>query len=114
MLGGRVVVDGEEQEIAGFKRIKRQRDHVAAGGIGQRLFAQRFGPIARIGGRVFGIGSIDRSPDAAHEAKTIAADALQRRLMVIGRADPRARFGEDGLSDRDVILPPSLPAPWFG
>jgi hypothetical protein len=88
MLGGRVVVDGEEQEIAGLEGIQRQRDHVAAGGIGERLFTQRLGPVARIGGRVFGIGAIDRAPDAAHETEAIAADALERRLMVIGRADP--------------------------
>lgn len=50
MLGWRVVAYGEEEGITGFEGIERQRDHVTAGGIGQRL-----GPIARIGGRVFGI-----------------------------------------------------------
>eukprot|EP01037_Dinobryon_pediforme_P015079 gene15078-15219_t len=88
MLRGRVVVDGEQQKIAGLEGIERQRDHVAAGGIGQRLFTQRLGPIARIRGRMFGIGAIDGPPDATHEAEAIAADALERRLMVIGRADP--------------------------
>ena len=88
MLGGRVLVDGEEQEIARFEGIEGQRDHMTAGGIGERLFTQRLGPIARIGGRVFGIGAIDGPPDAAHETEAIAADALERRLMVIGRADP--------------------------
>ena len=65
MLRGRVIVDGEEQEIAGFEGIEGQRDHVAAGGISERLFTQRLGPIARIGGRMFGIGAINRAPAAS-------------------------------------------------
>ena len=49
----------------------------AAGGISERLFTQRLGPIARIRGWVFGIGAIDGPPDAAHEAEAIAPDALR-------------------------------------
>jgi hypothetical protein len=57
MLGERVLVDGEQQEISGFEGIERQRDHVAAGGVGQRLLAKSLGPIARIGRRLLGIFS---------------------------------------------------------
>ncbi len=89
MLGRRIVVDGEEQVIAGFEGIEGQRDHVTAGGIGERFLVQRLGPIAQIGWRVFGIGAIDRPPDAAHKAHAIAAGAFERRLMTIGRANPR-------------------------
>jgi len=114
MLGGRVIVDGEEQEIAGFEGTEGQRDHLAACGISERFLAQRLGTIARIRRRVFGIGTIDHAPDAAHEAEAIAADALECRVMVIGRANLQARLGDDLVAVCHVILPPSFPAPWFG
>ena len=41
------------------------------------------------------LGAADRAPDAAHQAEAVAADALERGLMAIGRADPGARLGDD-------------------
>jgi hypothetical protein len=111
MLGRCIGADCEEQKIARLSRIERRRDHMAPSGLGQRLAAQRLGPITRIGGRLLGIGPIKGAPDTAHEAKAIAAHALDRRLMMIGRADPGAGFGDHGITGAHSILPPSLPAP---
>jgi ABC-type nitrate/sulfonate/bicarbonate transport system ATPase subunit len=36
-----------------------------------------------------------RAPHAAHEAEAVAAHTLDARLMVIGRADPAPRLGDD-------------------
>lgn len=87
---------------------------LAPGGLGQRLAAECFGPIARIGGRLFRIVAIDVAPDAAHKAKAITANNFHRRLVMIGRADSGARLGDDCVADAHSIRPPSLPAPWFG
>lgn len=35
--------------------------------------------------------------DAAHEAQAIAADAADAGLMMVGRADPEPRDGDDGV-----------------
>jgi hypothetical protein len=100
MLGGRIVVDGEEQVVAGLEGIECQGDHVTAGGIGECFLTQSLGAVAGKAGSVFGIAAIDPAPDPAYETEAIAAHAFERRLMVVGRADPRARLGDGGLSNR--------------
>ena len=38
---------------------------------------------------------MDRAPHPAHEAEAVAADAAQRSLMAIGRANPGTRLRDD-------------------
>ena len=54
-------------------------------------------PVGRVGRRQLGLRAHDLAPDAAQQAEAIAADAFQRGLMAIGRADPGARRGDDAV-----------------
>ena len=74
----------------------RDRHEMTQRGVRERLLARRLGPIRRIRRRRLRLVADASAPDAAHQAQTIAADAFQRRLMAIARADPGARLGDDG------------------
>src|SRR5690606_6687115 len=56
----------------------------------------------------------DLAPDPASESKAVAADALQAGLVVVRRAEPAARNGNDGLGigaqSTDPSCPPSFVA----
>ena len=54
-----------------------------------------FRPVGRIRRRQLGLRAHDLAPDAAQQAEAIAADAFQRGLVPVGRADPGAGFGDD-------------------
>jgi hypothetical protein len=41
---------------------------------------------------------MERAPDAAQQPKAVAANALERGLMPVRRADPASRFGDDSTS----------------
>ncbi len=77
----------------GVKR--RDLDEVAAGGLEQGLAAAAFRPVARVGGERLRFAVMELAPDAADEADAIGADALEARLMVVGRAEPFAGEGDD-------------------
>ncbi|CAG0971999.1 hypothetical protein RHDC4_01339, partial [Rhodocyclaceae bacterium] len=58
-----------------------------------RVALAGLGPVGGIGSRRLGVRAIDFAPDAAHQAQAVAAHALARTLMAIGRAEPGARLG---------------------
>ncbi len=65
---------------------------------GEKRVGAGLRPVGRIGRRQFRLGAHHRAPDAAQKAEAIAADAFQRRLVAVGRADPGARFGDDEIA----------------
>ena len=85
----------EQQHVAGSEiRRGATGTRCRSAASRQRLLAARLRPVGRVGRHAFRLVADERAPDAAHEAEAIAADALQRRLMPIRRADPcRARLG---------------------
>ena len=44
-----------------------------------------------------------RAPHTAHQAEAVAADAFQRGLMPVWRADPRSRLGHHGGTSEEHI-----------
>ncbi len=64
----------------------------------QRFLAARLGPVGSVRRRQLRLVTDARTPHAAHQAETIAADAFHRRLMTIRRTDPCARLDNDGVA----------------
>jgi hypothetical protein len=100
VLGDHPVAEAKNKDVTWGCVCEGDRGKVPAGGGDHGFDAGRFGPIARIGGWGFGIEAGMLAIDAAHEAEAIAADLADGCLMVIGRADPSAGEGDDGV---DVI-----------
>src|SRR4051794_34803318 len=63
--------------------------------IRERLVAARFRPVARIGRCRLRLRAMDRAPYPAHEPKAVAADAFERGLMAVGRANEGTRLRDD-------------------
>src|SRR4051794_3951838 len=63
--------------------------------IRERLVAARFRPVARIGRCRLRLRAMDRAPYPAHETKAVAADAFERGLMAVGRANEGTRLRDD-------------------
>src|SRR5690606_11919001 len=84
----------------------------------QRVAAACLRPIRRIGSGLLRLDAIDRSPHTAYEPQAVAAHALARLLMPVGRAGPGQRLGDDQrrearlcLLHHGVSVPPSNSMP---
>ena len=83
-------------------RAARRRPDVTAIDLDEMLSRRRdervgagLRPVGRVWRRQFRLRAHDLAPDAAQQSEAIAADAFERGLVAIGRADPRAGFGDD-------------------
>src|SRR5262249_34156040 len=80
-----------------------------------RLGAMALGPVRRVSWRTLRLFAVKRAPHAAHEPETITARMLGARLMLIGRANPIARFDEDrGAGNHEKRELPSMGSPAVG
>jgi hypothetical protein len=95
MLGDAAVAHAEDHHVAGRHVLDGYGHEVAAAERQQALGAGRLAPVARIGRHRLRLKPDRRPPDAAHQADAVAPDAFHRCLVVIGRADPRSRLGDD-------------------
>ena len=87
----------------------------AAGGLGERLARAGLAPVAAVGRDRHRLGSVEVAPDPADEAEAVAADAADARLVVVGRAEPTARRGDDPLRiGRRHSTSPAFASPRFG
>lgn len=98
MLGRQVRAPAKQQHVAGQNLIEPERHQMPRGGGRERLVAAGLGPVGGVGRGRFRLRPVQRAPHTAHQAETIAAHALERGLVAIGRADPGAGFGDDGFT----------------
>jgi hypothetical protein len=96
----------------GRASLERDGDQPAPERLEQQLAPANLGPVGAVGRRGFGLGAVERAPDAAHEAQAIAAGVKGGGLVAVGGAEPAAGFGEDGAdapsptSGRGAAAPP--------
>ena len=95
MLGDEAAAPAKQYDIARAHVVMQHGDQMADPRLRQRLNARGFRPIARIGRNALRLLAIERASHATHKAKAIAANAFQRGLMPVGRADPLARLRDD-------------------
>ncbi len=114
MLGRQVGPPAEEQHVARAVGLGRDRRQMAQRRFRHRLAPRRLRPVGAVGGRLLGLGAGELAIDPAQQAEAIAANAPERRLVQVGRADPAAGRRHDPPGARwgahGVIVPPSSPA----
>jgi hypothetical protein len=108
VLGRQVGSPAEQQHVA-FARIGRRNfAKVTPRSLKQRLSARRFRPVARIGRDRLDHRAAQLPENADEQSQAIAADAFQRALVAIGRAEPAARRRDDlGARRHSTSVPPS-------
>jgi hypothetical protein len=74
------------------RRIRRQHD--PRRGLVEHLDTADLSPVARIGRHLERLFAHHLAPDTAREAEAVTAHAAQARLVVVGRAQPEARYGD--------------------
>ncbi len=115
MLGDGAGLHAEEDQRAGTGLGGRHLDHHAPRALGQNLARPGLAPVAAVGRDRERLGADDLAPDAPRQPEAVAADAAQAGLVVVRRAEPGARDGDDargiggGHSTRPSC-PPSLVA----
>ena len=95
MLRRELLAPAEQHNVAGDELIAGDRPKMPRRRFGKRLAARGLGPVRRIRRRALRLVTDDVAPHAADQAEAIAADALERGLVPIRRADPAPRFGDD-------------------
>jgi len=113
MLGDGMRAIAKDENVAGRDRRAITLDKMTARSGKHGFAACGFGPIAGVGGNRFGFSAMQRAPNAAYEAKAVGADATDARLMMIGRAEPAPRLGDDVITRIIHDQPPNsvaLPA----
>ncbi len=85
---------------------------IAARPIGQHLARPGLAPVPAVGRDRERLGPDHLAPDTAREAEAVAADPAQAGLVVIGRAEPGPRNGDDkgGISEARSQHRPLVPA----
>ena len=105
MLRRQVLAQAEEQHIAALEGAARQLEEMAPRGRDERVPSPALGPARGVRRRRLGLGAHHVAPDTAQKPEAVAADALERGLMAIGRADPAARRGDDVFRDSSEQAP---------
>ncbi len=96
MFGGNARRHAKEDQRTGPGSFEGDFDQRSSGCFGHDLPAPSFAPVAGIGRHVPRLVAMQRPPNAACQAKAVAADALHRGLVQIGRAGPCACDGQHG------------------
>lgn len=109
MLGRTRQVGPEEQHIPGPRRGAIDLHKMPHRRVAQGLLARHLGPVRRIGRHGLRLRAVNRAPDAADQAETVATGAAPAGLVAIGRADPGARLADDPCPQ--VRRPPHPPSP---
>src|SRR5690606_22955299 len=97
MLGNGAGHHAEQDQRAGWDIGGCDFWHHAARALGKNLARAAFAPIPTIGRDRERLWPDNLAPDSAGQTKAIAADALEARLIVVGRAEPGTRGGDDGV-----------------
>ena len=84
----------------GARSVDRDLQHHLPRRLGERLAGAGLAPVAAVGRQRQRLGPIELAPDAAHQPEAVAADAPDARLVVVRRAEPAARGGDDDARDR--------------
>ncbi len=90
----------EEQKRSGCDLRRRDLDHHGPRAIYQNFARGDLAPVPGIRRDRERFGADNLAPDAAGKAEAIAADALEARLVVVRRAEPGPRYGDDALGIR--------------
>ena len=115
VLGDGAGAHPEQDQRAGREVGHRDLEHHAARRLGERLARAGLAPVAAVGRQRQRLGAVELAPDAAHQPEAVAADALDARLVVVGRAEPAARGGDDAAGiGGDHSTSPLLASPRFG
>ena len=109
------VAHPEQDQRAGRELGRRPLEHHRPGRLGERLARAGLAPVAAVGRDRHRLGSVELAPDPADQAEAVAADAADARLVVVGRAEPDARRGDDPLRiGGSHSTSPALASPRFG
>ena len=95
VLGDGVRAIAEDEDIAGHGGTDVALDEMAACGGEYGLCAGGLTPVTSVGRHRLGFAAVQRAPYAANEAEAVRADAAHARLMMIRRAKPAPRLGDD-------------------
>lgn len=95
MFGDGARFHPKEDQRAGTGIGRSDLGHHVARAFGQHLARARLAPVAAVGRDRERLGADNLAPDAPGEPEAIAADALEARLVVIGRAEPGSGGGDD-------------------
>lgn len=85
----------EKQHVADCPHFTGHFDKVTAGGVKHKFASVAFAPFGRICGRLFGIVAVKSDIDAAHKPQAVNARTKLHSLMMIGRLQPFAGFGDN-------------------
>ena len=84
----------------GASSVTGDLEHHRPRRLGQRLARAGLAPVAAVGRDRHRLGAVELAPDPADQPEAVAADAPEARLVVVGRAEPAARGGDDAARDR--------------
>jgi len=103
MLGHGAQLHAEHQHVASRRLGERDGDEVPVRHGEQRLLARRLTPVGRVGDHRLGLRADGRPPYPAQQPEAVAAHALDARLMVVGRAEPGPRLGDNRCAPRPIV-----------
>jgi hypothetical protein len=114
MLGDGARCHAEQDQRAGPGLGGGDFRHHLARTLGQHLARAGLAPVPAVGRDGKRLVADNLAPDAARQAKAIAADPAQAGLIVVGRAEPAAGGGDDqgGISAIHSTFP-SWPPSWL-
>src|SRR4051794_12348577 len=110
VLCRQMLAEAEEQHVTGLEDAALNLDEMPPRGLDERVVAARLGPVRRVRRRRRPLLAYDGAPNPAQQPETVATDALERGLMMVGRADPAPRLCDDALGSHLNKLPPSIRA----